>query len=194
MRWKGRRQSSNIEDRRGSSPGGFGGLSGLGRGGGGGLLRLLPLAFKFLGFKGTLIAVLGIGAYMVFSGGGLGGLLGGMPGTAVQTTQKESRGGSQPVEQSAHLLNALFFEDFRIHQRKRLAAILGGVDDDHPARIVDLDRGQTDTRCLVHGLEHVVDQAAHAIVDRRHRLGDVAQTRVGEVQNIEDRHIRTRVL
>ena len=70
MRWKGRRQSSNIEDRRGSS---VGGLGGLGRGGGGGgLLRLLPLAFKFLGFKGTLIAVLGIGAYMYFTGGGLG--------------------------------------------------------------------------------------------------------------------------
>lgn len=97
MRWKGRRQSSNIEDRRGSSAGGLGGL---GRGGGGGgLLRLLPLAFKFLGFKGTLVAALGIGAYMYFSGGGLGGLLGGMPGTAVQTTQTGSSG-SQPVEQS----------------------------------------------------------------------------------------------
>ena len=33
MRWKGRRQSSNIEDRRGSSPGGFGGLGGFGSGG-----------------------------------------------------------------------------------------------------------------------------------------------------------------
>ena len=29
MRWKGRRQSSNIEDRRGSSPGGLGGLGGV---------------------------------------------------------------------------------------------------------------------------------------------------------------------
>ncbi len=102
MRWKGRRQSSNIEDRRGSSPGGFGGLGGLGRGGGGGgLLRLLPLAFKFLGFKGTLIAVLGIGAYMYFTGGDLGGLLGGAPGSAVQTSQRDSRAGNQPVEQSA---------------------------------------------------------------------------------------------
>ena len=99
MRWKGRRQSSNIEDRRGSSPGGLGGLGGFGRGGGG-LLRLLPLAFKFLGVKGTLIAALGIGAYLYFSGGGLGGLLGGMPGTAAQTTPQDSRGG-QPVEQSA---------------------------------------------------------------------------------------------
>ena len=51
MRWKGRRQSSNIEDRRGSSGGGYGGLGG---GGGGNLLRLLPLAFRFLGFKGTV--------------------------------------------------------------------------------------------------------------------------------------------
>ena len=49
---------------------------GVGDLGGGGLLRLLPLAFKFLGVKGTLIAALGIGAYLYFSGGGLGGLAG----------------------------------------------------------------------------------------------------------------------
>lgn len=101
MRWKGRRQSSNIEDRRGSSAGGFGGLGGLGRGGaGGGLLRLLPLALRFLGVKGTIIAVLGIVAFSYFSGGGLGGLLGGVTGSPVQTTQQDRRG-SQPVEQSA---------------------------------------------------------------------------------------------
>lgn len=98
MRWKGRRQSGNIEDRRGSSMGGFGGL---GRGGGGaGLLRLLPLAFKFLGFKGTLLAALGIGAYLYFSGGGLGGLLGGAPGTGVETSSTAAPG-ENPVEQSA---------------------------------------------------------------------------------------------
>ncbi|MCB1722735.1 MAG: zinc metallopeptidase [Chromatiaceae bacterium] len=103
MRWKGRRQSSNIEDRRSSSPGGFGGLGGLGGGGGGGLLRLLPLVFRFLGFKGTLFAVLALGAYMYFSGGGLGGLLGGMTGPGVQSTQTGAgRGdeGGAKVEQS----------------------------------------------------------------------------------------------
>jgi uncharacterized protein len=86
MRWKGRRQSSNIEDRRGSSAGGLGGL----RGGGNGLLRLLPVVFRFLGVKGTIVAVLALGAYSYFSGGGLGGLLGGLTGSAVQTTQNTS--------------------------------------------------------------------------------------------------------
>ncbi len=91
MRWKGRRQSSNIEDRRGASVGGLGG-------GGNGLLRLLPLVFRFLGVKGTIVAVLALGAYSYFSGGGLGGLLGGLAGTGVQTSQPASTG---KVEQSA---------------------------------------------------------------------------------------------
>lgn len=85
MRWKGRRQSSNIEDRRGSSVGGFGG-----RGTGGGLLRLLPLALRFLGVKGTLVAVLAFGAFTYFSGGDFGGLLGDMTGAGVQTAQTGS--------------------------------------------------------------------------------------------------------
>jgi len=96
MRWKGRRQSSNIEDRRSSSVGGLGGLSG---GRSSGLLRLLPLVFRFLGVKGTIAAVLALGAYSYFSGGGLGGLLGGLAGTGVQTTQTAPRG---KVEQTAH--------------------------------------------------------------------------------------------
>ncbi|MCB1791635.1 MAG: zinc metallopeptidase [Gammaproteobacteria bacterium] len=101
MRWKGRRQSSNVEDRRGESPGGFGGLGGMGgAGGGGGLLRLLPLLFRFLGFKGTVFAVLAFGAYLYFSGGGLGGLLGGTPGTGVQDTRETRSSTDAPVEQS----------------------------------------------------------------------------------------------
>jgi len=96
MRWKGRRQSSNIEDRRSSSAGGLGGL---GRGGGGGLLRLLPVALRFLGVKGTIVAVLALGAFTYFGGGDLGGLLGGLTGTGVQTTQKASPRGK--VEQTA---------------------------------------------------------------------------------------------
>ncbi len=80
MRWRGRRQSSNIEDRRFESPagglGGIGRLGGLGRGGGG-LLRLLPLLFRVLGPKGTLLAALAVGAWMFFGGGDLGSLLGG---------------------------------------------------------------------------------------------------------------------
>ncbi|MEA2079155.1 MAG: neutral zinc metallopeptidase [Pseudomonadota bacterium] len=72
MRWRGRRNSSNVEDRRGSSPGGFAGLGGLSRAGGrSGLVRLLPILFRFLGLKGTIVVVLGFLAYSYYSGGGL---------------------------------------------------------------------------------------------------------------------------
>jgi len=91
MRWKGRRQSSNIEDRRSSSVGGPGGS-------GGGLLRILPLVFRFLGMKGTIAVVLALGAYSYFSGGGLGDLLGTLTGTGGQTTQTTTQG---DVEQTA---------------------------------------------------------------------------------------------
>lgn len=90
MRWKGRRQSSNIEDRRSSSAGGLGG--------GGGLPRILPLVFRFLGVKGTIFVVLALAAYSYFSGGGLGDLLGTLVGTGSQTTQTTSKG---EVEQTA---------------------------------------------------------------------------------------------
>ena len=68
MRWRGNRKSSNVEDRRNMR------VSGLGGSGSGGLLRLLPLAFKFLGFKGTAILVVCVGAYGLFSGN-LGNML-----------------------------------------------------------------------------------------------------------------------
>jgi len=63
MRWRGKRKSSNVEDRRNMR---VSGLGGMGRGGG--LLRLLPMVIKFLGFKGTAVLVLGAGAYGLFSG------------------------------------------------------------------------------------------------------------------------------
>jgi uncharacterized protein len=96
MRWRGRRQSGNIEDRRSEGPsglggmGGLGGLGGMGRGGGG-LLRLLPLAIRFLGVKGTLIAGLVIGAVMYFGGGDLGALLGG----GMQPARTAASGGTK---------------------------------------------------------------------------------------------------
>ena len=87
MRWRGNRQSSNIEDRRGES-----GPSRLG-GGSGGLLRLLPVVYHFLGFKGTAIAVLAIGAYALFSGN-----LGILTGTGELTDQTGSQQSGLVVE------------------------------------------------------------------------------------------------
>jgi len=63
MRWRGKRKSNNVEDRRSMRVSGQGGL-----GGGSGMLRLLPMAFKFLGFKGTAILVVCVGAYGLFTG------------------------------------------------------------------------------------------------------------------------------
>ncbi len=72
MRWKGRRGSNNIEDRRGmSAPSGV-----AGTGGGSGLLNLLPALFKLLGVKGALVVMLAVGAYGLMSGN-LGEMLGG---------------------------------------------------------------------------------------------------------------------
>ena len=73
MRWRGKRKSSNVEDRRNMRVSGLGGLGG----GGGGMLRLLPVVFKFLGFKGTAILVLCVAAYGLYTGS-LGNLLGGL--------------------------------------------------------------------------------------------------------------------
>ena len=99
MRWKGRRQSSNVEDRRGSTSGGFGRLGGMGGSSGGGLLRLLPLLFRFLGVKGTVVVGLGLVAYMYFSGGNLGSLLGGLEGGVAQTPTSSGEVAQSPAEQ-----------------------------------------------------------------------------------------------
>ena len=56
MEWKGRRESSNVEDARGQSSGGFGG-------GGGGGLGLLMTIGRVFGIKGILAAVL-VGAVL----------------------------------------------------------------------------------------------------------------------------------
>lgn len=89
MRWRGNRQSRNVEDRRGTR------LSGTGSLGGGGLLRLLPVIYRFLGFKGTAIALAGVVAYGLFSGN-LTQILG-VGALTNDTTQVIN----QPVKQSA---------------------------------------------------------------------------------------------
>ena len=89
MRWRGNRKSHNVEDRRGMK------VSGSGVSGRGGLLRLLPVVYKLLGFKGTAIAVIGVVAYGLLSGN-LTQMLGtsSFQGNIPQTSK-------QPVKQSA---------------------------------------------------------------------------------------------
>ncbi len=93
MRWRGNRKSRNVEDRRNQRSSGFSGLGGLG-GGRGGMLRFLPLAFRFLGFKGTAILGLAIVGYGMVSGN-LGSMLGFQQGTNTNQTS------NTPIEQTA---------------------------------------------------------------------------------------------
>lgn len=73
MRWRGRRESSNVEDRRGQSGGGLGGLGGLGDllGQGGGGRRRGPVIAGGGGIGIILVILL-----MVFLGGDISKLLG----------------------------------------------------------------------------------------------------------------------
>lgn len=76
MRWRGRRQSSNIEDRRGEG-GGFGGPGGFrlpgglgGAGGGGGMRRAGGGSLTFLIIAGIVLWLLGINPLTILTGGG----------------------------------------------------------------------------------------------------------------------------
>ncbi|MFC1882945.1 neutral zinc metallopeptidase [Thermodesulfobacteriota bacterium] len=90
MRWRGNRKSSNVEDRRSMR------TSGLGSSGGGGMLRLLPMLFKFIGFKGTIILAVCVGAYGLFSGN-LGNMIGSL---GLQTNTTASRS-TEPLQETA---------------------------------------------------------------------------------------------
>lgn len=73
MRWRGNRKSRNVEDRRNMR---VSRLGGTGRGGGG-MLRLVPVIFKFLGFKGTAILAVAFVGYGLYTGN-LGNMLSGL--------------------------------------------------------------------------------------------------------------------
>ena len=92
MRWKGNRRSDNIEDQRHVKRSSLGGM-----GGGGGLLKLLPMVFRFLGFKGTAILVVAIGAYGVMTGN-LGTILGLLTGQQQTNVTQQT---IKPITQSA---------------------------------------------------------------------------------------------
>ncbi|MCP4091418.1 MAG: hypothetical protein GY746_16755, partial [Gammaproteobacteria bacterium] len=87
MRWRGNRQSNNVEDRRNRRMAGSGG---------GGMLGLLPMVFKFLGFKGMAILSVVVVGYALFTGniGSLLGVLGIQQDSVVSTP-------AQPLRQSA---------------------------------------------------------------------------------------------
>jgi len=101
MLWKGRRQSSNVEDERGSSGGGFGlprggGLGGPGgqfripiggRAGGGGLSTIVILVVLFFALKAC-----GIDPMQILAGGD-----GGLTNGSGQITDNSGQGGGAPA-------------------------------------------------------------------------------------------------
>ena len=89
MRWRGRRKSSNVEDRRSVRV-----SSSASTGRGGGVLRLLPVVFKFLGFKGTAILAACVFVFGLFTGnlGNMLGVLGLQQGSPTNTQTRRNHG------------------------------------------------------------------------------------------------------
>jgi predicted metalloprotease len=133
MRWRGRPKSDNVEDRRGLQASGP-------RGSGGGMLNLLPVAFRFLGVKGTLLLLIGVGAYAFFTGnlGGLLTILGVQQNAAVSrsaTSFHESPGEKELVEFVSVILadteetwTAYFHQKGKSYQAPRLVLFRDAVD------------------------------------------------------------------
>ncbi len=133
MRWRGKKSSNNIEDRRHVQTSGVGGL------GRGGALRLLPMVFRFLGFKGTAILVVAIGAYGIMTGnlGAILGLLTGQQASVSQqttTTIKQSAQEKELVEFVSVILadteqtwTAIFEEQGQKYQQPRLVLFRNAV-------------------------------------------------------------------
>ena len=135
MRWRGNRKSSNVEDRRNRR---VSGLSGAG-GSGGGMLRLLPVVFKFLGFKGTAILALCVVGYGLYTGN-LGNLLGGLGLQQGGTTSMSTEPLRQTAEEkelvdfvsvvladTEETWNALFREKGKTYKEPRLVLFRDAV-------------------------------------------------------------------
>ncbi|WP_075215363.1 KPN_02809 family neutral zinc metallopeptidase [Mongoliimonas terrestris] len=96
MRWRGRRESNNVEDRRGDSGGGGlgrGGFGGRGGGfrlptGGGGLRRAGGPGIGFIIVAMIVLWLLGMNPLALLTGGDLGGVLG---GSSQMTSIEEDR-------------------------------------------------------------------------------------------------------
>lgn len=84
MKWRNNSTGSKIRDLRGTSRG-FGG-----RRGGGALFSLIPMLFRFLGLKGTVVAVILGGAVFMMKPELFSMLLGGGSSAAIANTQKAS--------------------------------------------------------------------------------------------------------
>lgn len=130
MEWKGRRESSNVEDARGQSSGG-----GIGGGGGLGLLMTIGRVF---GFKGILVALV-VGAVLWMTGiVDPGALLGGGP----------SAGGSQRVVASQEEQERYDFVKVVLAQTEDVwSGEFARIGKKYEFPKLEVFRGQTQTGC-----------------------------------------------
>ena len=75
-------------------------------------------------------------------------------------------------------------------QRRLLLALAGEVERDDALGDADLDRRQSDAGGVVHGLQHVVEDATDLVVHDGDRLGDELQAGVGQGDDVEFGHER----
>src|SRR3984957_8334123 len=97
--------------------------------------------------------------------------------------------------QAAFLVNRLLLrrpDDLRIDKKLRLRrlALLGEIEHDDALGDADLNRGETDSRRVMHGLDHLVHQLAQGVVDGLYRLARLAQPRVGQNDDRTNGHGR----
>ena len=67
----------------------------------------------------------------------------------------------------------------------RLVAGVADIEHQNPPVHVDLARRKTDTLGGIHGLQQIVDQLTHRVINRRHGHGLGPQARVWILQNCE---------
>ncbi len=66
--------------------------------------------------------------------------------------------------------------------------LFGGVDDEKPDRLGDLDCREADAGGVMHRFDHVVDQPRQRIVDALDRLADEPEFRVGQGDDVAKGH------
>lgn len=129
MRWKDRRESSNIEDRRGQgTPGGLG-RGGrqmqipIGRGvGGGGLSGIVLLVVLFFALRAC-----GIDPLQILSGGPAGQQIGFEQEAGAQPTDEEARFVSVVLAETEDVWNGIFQAEGRTYEEPRLVLFAGQV-------------------------------------------------------------------
>jgi len=79
-------------------------------------------------------------------------------------------------------------KDFRVDQHAQVGMVFADVNDDNALVHIDLGRRQADAGRGVHGLGHVVDQFADALVYLLHRFGHGVQAGIGIAEDVKLGH------